>query len=168
MGKKSNAAKEAAQIRTALRWTDDTDIAPDVLPPTSRDELTTGWTFNAHSRRVDVACSSVISHAIGRTDKTTAQQPIRLFSTRVRALRALRVALEREFAAELAKIDGLLAETPESVARMEDKGDTACTAAEHQQAWAAEIGAAAVRVARGGAGGSERGVSEWMEAVGRG
>ena len=93
----------------ALRWTNSgDDVAPDVLPPSGWQELSTGWTFNAHARRIDIACSSSIYHAIGRTDKTTSQQPIRLYSTRRRALRALRVALEHEFATELARIDALL------------------------------------------------------------
>ncbi len=95
----------------ALRWTDSSDIAPDVPPPDGWGELTTGWTFNAFGRRVEVACSSGGLHAVGRTDKTTTQRALALFSTReraLRALRALRVALEHEFATELAKIDALL------------------------------------------------------------
>jgi hypothetical protein len=100
---------QQAQIRAALRWSDDADIAPDVPPPPAWREMTTGWTFNAYSQRVEVACSSAASHSVGRTDKTTTQQPLALYSTRERALRALRVALEREFAAELAKIDAQIA-----------------------------------------------------------
>lgn len=65
----------------------------------------TGWLFNAYSRRVTVACSSSISHAFGRNDQTTTQGSAHLYSTRARALRALRVAMEREFAAALAKVD---------------------------------------------------------------
>ncbi len=98
-------AAERARISEALRWSDASDIYPDVLPPERYNELTTGWVFNAYSKRVDVACSSPVSHAIGRTDKTTTQHPIRLFSTRERALRALRGSLELEFATALAKID---------------------------------------------------------------
>ena len=97
-----------ARIRAALHWTDDADIAPDVPPPSGQG-LTTGYMFNAYSRRVDVACSSSVFHAIGRTDRTTTQRPIWLYSTRARALHALRVALERQFAEELAKIDAELA-----------------------------------------------------------
>jgi hypothetical protein len=104
-------ATERARISAALHWSDDSDIAPDVPPPERWNELTTGWTFNSYGRRVEVACSSSVYHAVGRTDKTTAQRPLSLYSTRERALRALRVALEREFATELAKIDRLLEET---------------------------------------------------------
>lgn len=97
--------KAALALRAALRWSDDSDIEPDVPPPTASFDLTTGWTFNAYSRRVMVACSSSFAHGIGRTDQTNSQRPLSLYSTRGRALRALRVALEKEFAVELAKID---------------------------------------------------------------
>lgn len=111
MRKSKAAAAQAAdeqrvsREQAALRWTDDSDVAPDVPPPSDWDALTTGYVFNAHARRVDVACSSSISHAIGRVDRVTSQRPIALYSTRSRALRALRVALEHEFAAALTRVD---------------------------------------------------------------
>ena len=95
---------QQARERAALRWSD-SDVAPDVPPPERGSELTTGWLFNAYARRVNVACSDVVSHAVGKTDRTTTQGAQRLYSTRTRALRALRCAMEREFAAALAKID---------------------------------------------------------------
>ena len=104
-------AAERVRISEALHWTDASDIAPDVPPPEGWDELTTGWTFNAYSRRVEIACSSYGLHAVGRTDKATSQKPIALYSTKARALRALRCALEQEFATELAKIDEELGDT---------------------------------------------------------
>lgn len=102
------AIEQARRISAARRWTDDSDIEPDVPPPSGFNELTTGWVYNAYARRIDVACSSSVSHAIGRTDRTTTQGARALYSTRERALRALRVALERQFAEELAKVDALL------------------------------------------------------------
>ena len=111
--KTTTAEQESAQReRAALCWTDDSDIAPDVPPPKGWRELSTGWVFNVYLRRVDVACSGPASHAVGRTDQTTSQRPMHLYSTRERALRALRVALEREFAKELAKIDAQLERAP--------------------------------------------------------
>lgn len=107
--KAAMAAEAARQIQVcaALHWTDDNDIAPDVPPPTGWNELTTGWTFNAYARWIDVACSSSFAHAVGRTDKTTAQNSRALYSTRARAVRALRCAVERECAELLLKIDGM-------------------------------------------------------------
>lgn len=95
------AAEQQARERAALRCA----VAPDVPPPQHGSELTTGWLFNTYTRRVDVAYSSAIFHAWGRTDRTITQGARWLFSTRERALRALRVAMEQEFAAALARVD---------------------------------------------------------------
>ena|ERR1051325_639452 len=92
-----------ARFRAALRWTEPAP-GPDVAPP-ERGELSTGYLFNAHTNRVDVACSSSVSHAFGQTDRTTTQGPRYLYSTRLPALRALRNAVERECAGRLAEID---------------------------------------------------------------
>lgn len=91
------------RIRAALRWTEPAP-GPDVAPP-SWDGLSTGYLFNAHTNRVDVACSSSVSHAFGRTDQTTTQGARRLYSTRLLALQALRNAVERACAERLTAID---------------------------------------------------------------
>jgi hypothetical protein len=99
------ARQDAERIRVALCWTEDAG-GPDIPPPEGYgDELTRGYVFNAYTDRVDVACSSGGAHAIGRTDKTTSQRPIPLYSTRRRALLALRNAVEQECAERLARID---------------------------------------------------------------
>lgn len=100
------AQQHEERIRAALRWT----AAPerDVPPPSVAERglrLTTGYTFHAYNRSVSVACSSSTHHAVGRTDRTTSQQPLALYSSRRLALQALRAALEREFAEALEKID---------------------------------------------------------------
>lgn len=102
------AAEQAAREAAALRWTDDSDIAPDVAPPDRYDVLSEGYYIIVSARRVVIACSSSVAHGIGRADKTNSRDSIWLYSTRERALRALRCAMEREFAAELAKIDAQL------------------------------------------------------------
>lgn len=108
--KQQEALEEAAReerIRQALRWTGPAP-ARDVPPP--RDGgLSTGYTYNAYTRRVIEACSSAVYHAIGRTDRTTTQRPIALYSTRLLALQALRATLEREFAEALEQIDQQIA-----------------------------------------------------------
>jgi hypothetical protein len=109
--KSKQAEKEARRyeerVRFALAWSGGEPPRPDVPPPTD-GSLTTGWTFNVHTQRVDVACSGIASHAIGRTDRTTSQRALALYSTRKLALQALRAAMECKFAEELARIDVLL------------------------------------------------------------
>lgn len=94
---------QEARIRTALRWTEPAP-GPDVPPPDGFG-LSTGYLFNTYTNRVDVACSGPVSHAFGRTDRTTTQGARRLYSTRLLALQALRNAVERECAERLAAID---------------------------------------------------------------
>ena len=98
-----------ARIRAALHWTE-TAEEPDVPPPQGWRELNTGYVFNLHYLCIEEACSSSHYHSIGRTDKTTYQRPLSLYSTRLRALLALRNAVERECAERLAKIDQMIEE----------------------------------------------------------
>jgi len=86
-----------ARIRAALHWTEAAE-GPDVLPPERVRGIATGYLFNAYTNRVDVACTGSVSHAFGSTDETTTQGARRLFSTRLRALLALRNAVEWECA----------------------------------------------------------------------
>lgn len=101
--------EQEARIRAALHWTE-TAEGPDVMPPLPSDPLATGYVFNAYVLRVDVACTSSAFHAIGRIDRIELQRPMRLYSSRLRALLALRNVVERECAERLAKIDQLIAE----------------------------------------------------------
>lgn len=97
-------------IARALRFTE--PVEPDVMPPEGRygdKGLSKGWTFNAYSQTVDVGCSSSVSHAIGRTDKTTSQRAIRLYSSKLLALKALRHEVELKCASQLAAIDRQIA-----------------------------------------------------------
>ena len=98
-------AQQRERIGRALRWSDGDIPVPDVMPPVAWGELTSGYTFNAYACRVDIAWSSSISHAVGQTEKTTSQHSLVLFSTRLLALRALRAAMELEFATKLAALD---------------------------------------------------------------
>lgn len=98
--------KRRLSVLAALRWTD--EVLEDVPIPQYNEPLSVGYlTGFAGSDRpsVDVACSSSISHARGRTDKTTSQQPLRLYSTRLLALKALRHEMELYFAEKLASVD---------------------------------------------------------------
>ncbi len=114
MNKKETAAFEALQnelrLAKSLRFTE--PVRPDVPPPTSEERgnrLTVGYDFagalGTAGGRVEVACSSSVHHALGRTDKTTSQGSRALYSTRLLALRALRHEVEQECAKRLAGID---------------------------------------------------------------
>ena len=110
MTKKETAEVESLRrelsIVAALRWTE--QVLPDIPVPV-RNRLTKGWL--AGYDRVDIACSSCVFHAYGRNDKTTTQQPVALFSTKLLALKALRYEMERRFAEQLANIDRQIAES---------------------------------------------------------
>jgi hypothetical protein len=109
MTKVEKARMEALLTEAALRRT--SPVEPDVIPPHPQAlsrELSTGFAIVGElsdSARVEVACSSSVSHAVGYTDRTTTQNPKALYSTRLRALRALRYKVEARCAALLRKID---------------------------------------------------------------
>lgn len=102
------AAGELAQLR-ALRWSE--AFLPDVPIPTNAVRLSTGYTYNAHYNaghtgdRVQPACSSLVSHGIGSTTATTTRGPLPLYSTELRALKALRHDVVLQCAQRLALID---------------------------------------------------------------
>lgn len=110
MNKKERVAFDAMaqQLREArsLRFSEKSP-GPDVEIPQGGAVLSRGWdawaniTVNARAER---ACSSYVHHGIG-WERTTAQNPKRLYSTRLLALRAVRNELERDCAFELARID---------------------------------------------------------------
>ena len=86
-----------------IRSKPDDEFMPDVPIPKG-SELSTGWMFNAYTRRVEVACSSCVFHAVGRNDKTNTQRPMRLYSTKKKALLALHNVLTKHFNEELAAL----------------------------------------------------------------
>ena len=90
-----------------IRSKPDDEFMPDVPIPKG-SELSTGWMFNAYTRRVEVACSSCVFHAVGRNDKTNTQRPMRLYSTKKKALLALHNVLTKHFNEELAALDKLI------------------------------------------------------------
>ena len=107
MTKKERAAFDKAlhdaRVAGALRWTD--PVQPDIYPPEKGGEIVNGWQYNAYELRVEKACTSTIYHARGQWDETRSQGPLRLFSTPLLALKAMRHAIERESAEKLARID---------------------------------------------------------------
>lgn len=104
-------ALKQARVLGALRWT--SPVEPDVSPPDSGTNLSTGWVPRWISADgyvgAEVACSSSVFHARGRTDKTTSQNPIWMYSTKLLALKAQRHEAEKTFAEKLARIDAEIA-----------------------------------------------------------
>lgn len=118
MNKKETAALEAAErearIARALRWSDATDVPPDMPIPSGSVRFSTGWELNAHTSQVTRAWSEINLHGAGEYERPSrlrhaSQEGILLYSTEERALRALRVIVERASAEQLADIDRRLA-----------------------------------------------------------
>jgi hypothetical protein len=101
--------KEFERLKTMLALKYWPEVLPDVAPPTtdisSLNKLTTGYVFNAYSKTVSVACSSSVSHAIGRTDKTTSQKPISMYSTKKMAYQAMLHEMSERFAYEMRRVE---------------------------------------------------------------
>lgn len=112
MTKKEKAAFEALLTEAALYRTQ--RVLPDVDVPGHYSEgLSTGWLFvgeQSDRPRIDVACSSSVHHAFGRTDKTTSQNSRKLYSTKLNALKALRYMVELDCCKRLRGVDRMIEE----------------------------------------------------------
>jgi hypothetical protein len=103
------ALQKALRLAKALRWTE--PVAPDLLPPHAFNKETSGFAFNTHSGTVSPAWSDSVSHSIGHASReamgrsSASQRSSPLYSTRLRALRAMRAVVEKEVAERLAAID---------------------------------------------------------------
>lgn len=100
------------ELRRAKAWRRTEPVEPDVpIPGYDGPRLSKGWLYNAHlgsygsTAIVERACSSTVSHAFGQDDKTTTQQPRRLYSTKLLALKAARYDLEQQMEKILAETD---------------------------------------------------------------
>lgn len=118
MNKKEQAAFDDAtnnlREARALRWsTPDGALIPPRRPPAPGGDtgVTTGWDTNVFTRSVTRGWSTCSAHGDGPPKPGSgSQKPIALYSTQSLALRALRVALERNCAAALAGIDDRIEE----------------------------------------------------------
>lgn len=88
-------------------------VEPDVgIPKTG---FVRGFTYNAHTRKVYHSISTMNYHsfnelAYGQCAETTSQGPIRQYSSKLLAARALRWAVEQDCAVRLAEVDRLIQE----------------------------------------------------------
>jgi hypothetical protein len=93
-----------AKLGKALSWP--VDVAPDVPPPEGAG-ASGGWRFNTNSRKVALFWSESNAHGPREARdhwSSRTQGPIWLFSTRVKALQALRYALARQYAESLLRL----------------------------------------------------------------
>lgn len=93
------------RLYLAMAWRRTGHVERDLRPPESGG-LSKGWDFNSHNLHVYKSCSSSVSHGSG-WEKTSTQNARSLYSTRERAIAALRYAVEQESVERLAKIDRL-------------------------------------------------------------
>ena len=115
MTKKERQAYDTAILRAetlaALRWT--SDMSRDVLPPESAysaEEYLKGWDINSYTMSVRAAWTGSVHHGDGHSIENMrhghgSQGSKRLYSTRLRALQALRYALTMQAAQQLLAID---------------------------------------------------------------
>jgi hypothetical protein len=119
MNKKEKAEMEALRrdiaVALSLRWTE--PVPHDVPAPVKYGTHTIGWTFNVAGMWVRQAWSDTTSHGYaaeypppGTPGRSGIQRSIPLYSTKIRALRALRAALEVECAERLLRVDVMIAQ----------------------------------------------------------
>jgi hypothetical protein len=97
------------EITKALHWTE--KIEPDVSIP--QKDMTTGWLFSLSSQKVYKVWSTSSHHGNMPLTPNSVQYKngIALFSTEVKALLALRYAIEEHAAVNLLEIDKQIRKT---------------------------------------------------------
>lgn len=104
------AAIDRADLLASLRWT--APVKKDVPPPDSGG-YSEGWDFNAYSMVVDLWWSTSVTHGSGPAPiagkhRSGSQNARWLFSTKAKALAAMRFEIETQSAQKLMKLDRLL------------------------------------------------------------
>jgi len=111
MNKKEQAAFDDLQkeLRLAKAFRFTPAVCPDLPPPPSGRADTKGYDFNVAGNRVEPATSTTVSHYFGAQKIPGfgggSQGARPLYSTRLRALQALRHEVEQQCATRLAAID---------------------------------------------------------------
>ena len=99
------------EITSALHWTKGAE--PDVAMPTKKDEITKGWLFSTSSKKATESWSSSSNHGdmpfLSKYD-TQYKKGAALYSTKSKALMALRNALEEQAAKDLLELDKQIAD----------------------------------------------------------
>lgn len=97
---KKQSKKEITAIMAALHHTQ--EVEPD-LHPVDHETLVKGYVICG--KQIEKGCTTTSSHSKRTNEYTTSQKGISLYSTRLRALKAMRQGLEMEFAKQLHSID---------------------------------------------------------------
>ena len=110
------AAIDKADLIVALRWT--APVGKDVKPP-DREGYSEGWTYNAYSKVVEIAWSTSVAHGKGPIPKSGvyqsgSQRSLSMYSTKSKALAAMRYEIETESARHLMAIDRRLRKLTEA------------------------------------------------------
>lgn len=102
------AAIDRAETLAAFRWT--SPVERDVEIP--NDDDSEGWDYNVYTKTVSHCWSSRVSHGAFYNGKKSSgsQYGIRLYSTKLLALKAMRHEIERNVAADLLRIDRMIEE----------------------------------------------------------
>lgn len=114
MNKKERAVFDAAiaeaEVNRALRWSD-YETEKDVPRPS--DGYVNGWSFNSYNESVYLSWSGTVTHGDGpvvdgKRPPYGSLRSIEQYSTKEKALKAMRRHMEREFANKLARVDRLI------------------------------------------------------------
>lgn len=107
MNKKEKQAMEVLKVKCALCWT--RPIAPDIPKPAdSHKDIVPGYVFNAYCLSVSESCSTSLYHSKDDSTRTTTQNPIEQYSTKLLALRAMRHEVELKCASRLREADVMI------------------------------------------------------------
>ena len=110
-----DAAIDKIQLLGALRFT--TPVEQDVPVPTTNSGFASGWDFNSYERgRVWLGWSDSTGHGSGpipidKVYRSGSQGARCMFSTKAKALAAMRNEMEQRFASILAAIDRQIQES---------------------------------------------------------
>ena len=104
------AAIDRAETLAALRWTGPVERDVDI-PEKGYSE---GWDYNTYSMIVWRGWSDSVSHGKGRVPedgkyRSGSQRGVKMFSTKARALAAMRHEMEQKAAAEILRVDRMIA-----------------------------------------------------------
>lgn len=114
MNKKEQAAFDAAiadaEVNRALRWS---DYKTEKDVPRPSDGYVNGWSFNSYNGSVYLSWSGTVTHGDGpvvdgKRPPYGSQRSIEQYSTKEKALKAMRREMEMDFANKLARVDRLI------------------------------------------------------------